>query len=39
MQSIFILTTSEKIKETRLKFSQGSKSYKRWQIMKKQELN
>ena len=38
-QYMFILTTSEKIKETRLKFSWGSKSYKRWHIMMKQELN
>ena len=36
----FILKILEKIKETRLKFSQGSVTvYKRWQIIKKRELN
>ena len=35
-QSMFDLTIFEKIKETRLKFSQ---CYKSWRIMKRQELN
>ena len=38
--NLFILKILEKIKEMRLKFSQGSVAvYKKWQIMKKQELN
>ena len=35
-QSMFVLTILEKIKETRVKFSQGSQQK---QIIKKQELN
>ena len=39
-QSMFVLTILEKIKQTRLQFSQGSVTdYKRWQIIKKRELN
>ena len=35
---MYVLTTLEKIKETRLKLSQGSVAViKKWQIIKKQE--
>ena len=39
-ESIFVLKILEKIKETRLKFSEGSVTeYKRWKFIKKRELN
>ena len=39
-QFLFILTASEKIKETRLKFLRESvKSYEKWQIIKNEVLD
>ena len=39
-QSLFILTASEKIKETRLKFLRESvKSYEKWQIIQNEVLD
>ena len=39
-QNVFVLLSLEKIKETRLKFFQGSVTeFKRWKIIKKRESN